>query len=452
MKSTRIFSFIVTMLIVSPALVAQQNIVYNHYFFNPFLYNPSFITPHEQTELFLDYRRQWVGIQDAPSTASINLQVPINYKMSLAGTAIQDNVGVLRSTTGMIAFGYHIYLGNNAETGHKIGFGISAGISNNRIDMSKVSNPNDPALAGNSTSSMTGQFGMHYQFRKFKAGFALPSIFKKYIVSEENFNKPGIDQLSTTLTTLSYAFPIMHRVSFEPTLLYRTEKNLRQIEGMGVFQIDDLLWIGGAYRQQYGASAFFRINIKNKLKVGYGYEFATGSLNRFNNASHEVQLVFNLGKKKLTPVTKTETALEDENPVTEQEQQAPIPVEEKIVKEPVPATATPVQESTIKLTPEQELRQLLKKDLSPKKLNGEYLATGYYIVVGVFHSVLNANKYHATLKKAGYPAEIGFYPPMDNYIIYMKKTATIEEAKVARDAYRARSRYSFKDTWIFFVK
>jgi type IX secretion system PorP/SprF family membrane protein len=447
MKRPHIFLLALAMLVLPRLVFAQQNIVYNQYFFNPFLYNPSLITPNEHTELFVNYRKQWLGIQDGPSTATVNLQVPINYKMSLGATAIQDKAGVLRTTTGMLAIGYHIYFGNNAETGHKIGFGLSAGYSNSRLDMNKVTNPNDPALAANSTSSMRGQFGLHYQFQRFKAGFALPSIFRDNFVSEENFSKPGIDQISTTLSTLGYTFPINERVSFAPTLLYRTAQDIKQIEGMGVIKIDDLISFGGTYRQDYGAAAFVQLNVKNKLKVGYAYEFSTGNLNGFNNASHEFQIAINLGKKKSHPITKTETQI-DEQPVASGESR---PVQKPVEKEKT-ALEEPAQSPVIVNVDKPNNEQTLKKDMSPKKLNGENLDTGYYIVVGVFYSVLNANKYYTTLKKAGYPAEVGFYPPRGYYIVYMKKTSTIEEAKKSRDEYRARSRYSFKDTWIFFVE
>lgn len=448
MKRTRILLIVNAILAIPEIVSAQQSIVYNQYFFNPFLYNPSLIASHERTELFLNYRKQWMGIQDSPSTALVNLQVPINYKMAIGATAIQDNIGVVHTTTGMLAFGYHIYFGNNAETGHKIGFGLSAGISNSRLNMDKVTNPNDPALGGNSTSSMNGQFGFNYHFRNFRAGFALPSIFKNDIASEENFSSPGIDQLSTTLSTLSYTFPMTQRVSFEPTLLYRSEPNSKQLEGMGVVKIDELFWVGGSYRQNYGASAFFQISIKDKIKVGYNYEFATGRLNGFNNASHEFQIILNLGKKKSEPVTKEgthqeEVAITETEPVQKQIKQDAKPSEEL-----VPPPAVPAKPPANQVADE----KALKKDMNPKKLNGEYLDRGYYIVVGVFFSVINANKYYNTLKKVGYPAAIGFYPPRNYYIIYMKKTDTIEEAKKSRDEYRARSRYSFKDTWIFFVE
>lgn len=449
MKRSYILFIVIAIQIVPGLAVAQQNIVYNHYFFNPFLYNPSLITPRDETELFINYRKQWAGIQDAPSTAIVNLQVPVNFKMSVAGTAIQDNVGVLRTTTGMLALGYRVFFGNNAETGHKVGFGLSAGISNSRIDMNKVTNPNDPALAGNSTSSMKGQFGVHYQFKKFNAGFALPSIFKNHIVSPENFNKPGVEQLSATLSTLSYLFPITSRVSFEPTALYRTEKNLKQIEGMGVFKIDELISVGGSYRQSYGAAAFFQINIKNKLNVGYGYQFPTGKLNGFNNASHEFQVIIKLGKKKSSPITKVDTHEESVAVVEEQPtEESPVENEEKATARPSQTPPPVVVQAEKKITPE----EAQKKEMSPRKLNGELLETGYYIVVGVFYSELNANKYYKTLRKAGYPAEVGLYPPRGYHIVYMKKTSTIEEAKKSRDEYRARSRYSFKDTWIFFVE
>src|SRR5690606_1136328 len=119
--------------------------------------------------------------------------------------------------------------------------------------------------------------------------------------SEKSFNSKGIAQINNTLSSISYNFSLSHRFSFEPFFVYRTFENQDpQFEALGSFKIDQLLWFGGSYRQDYGAAAFFGLNIKEKIRVGYAYEFATDQTDRLGNGSHEVQLILRLGKKQFS--------------------------------------------------------------------------------------------------------------------------------------------------------
>src|SRR5688572_8178065 len=123
-KHIRIFTVIVFLLLTNQ-MFGQQNVFYNHYFFNPFLYNPSYVAHNGYTELYLNYRKQWAGFEGAPTTGTLNFHLPINHKMGVGITGYQDQAGVLRTTTGLVSFGYQIYLGNTIVQ-HKIAFGLSA--------------------------------------------------------------------------------------------------------------------------------------------------------------------------------------------------------------------------------------------------------------------------------------------------------------------------------------
>ena len=158
--------------LISITASAQQNMFYNHYYINPFLYNPSYIAPSGYTELYLNYRKQWSGISGAPTTGTASLHVPLNYKAGLALTASQDEAGLLITSSGLVSFSYQIFLGEKLTDVHKISFGLSAGVINSRINADKADDSQDPVL-GNSTSSMDGRFGMHYQYNNLKIGFAL---------------------------------------------------------------------------------------------------------------------------------------------------------------------------------------------------------------------------------------------------------------------------------------
>lgn len=466
--------------LVAPcSLKAQQNLVYSHYFLNPFLYNPSFVAQAGYTELFLNYRNQWTGIDGAPVTGTVSLHLPLNYKTGIALTAFQDKAGVLKTTTGMATFAYQVYLGNSVNDDHKIAFGLSAGVTSVSINADN-SYANEPVVGA--TSSFEGQFGMHYQRKNFKIAFAIPRLFNTYVASDQDFNKVSLRQVRTTLSSVSYNIQFNERIAFEPMALYRTYENTSsQFEGLGVLRIDNIAWVGGSYRQSYGATAFAGINIKDKFKVGYAYEFAPAQASALGNGTHEMQLIVRLGKKKFSKSqvknnTEPQQPLALENNATsaedngeeikEQEKE----IQEKEIQEKekqvISSGESSWQAESLEREPEKsQSEQIVSTHAAAnipnaatdqkeavKSINGDRLQPGHYVVVGAFRSVENAKSYARTLRRANYPAEVAYQPEKLYYIVHMNNAATIEEARQLRNKYRQMSRYTFRDTWILSIE
>ncbi|MBL7872739.1 MAG: PorP/SprF family type IX secretion system membrane protein [Cyclobacteriaceae bacterium] len=435
--------------------LAQQNLVYNLYSMNPYLYNPSYIAPRGHTELFMNYRKQWAQFSGAPTTTTLNLQVPINYRMGFGVNLYNDQAGILQTNTGVISFAYQIYLGKSTKDLHRLGFGLAAGVTMNRINLNKVDDPNDPSIVNNNSSNMDGQFGINYQFNNLKIGFSLPRLFLSRLISEGGFSTPKLDQLNYTITTVSYNFVLGPRLALEPYFLYRTSEIVDpQFEIMGVLKMDDLLWGGASYRQNYGAIAFLGFNLKEKFRVGYAYEFAPSQVTGFGNGTHEVQVSVRLGKKKRSerPVAQSEAPIqpvviakqpnvEEPKPVVEEKKEEPIKEEKKeepiIITEQKPIVVEPAAEQ-----PKEKLITLSGRGLKP----------GYYVVVGAFRSNRNALAYMNNLNKEGYPATVSFSPAKEYYYVHMGNHSSHEEAAKLRDDYRKENKFTLKDTWILTVE
>ncbi len=438
-------------------LLAQQNLTYNHYFMNPYLYNPSYIAPSGYSELFLNYRRQWAQFTDAPVTATLNLQVPINHAMGFGVNLYNDKAGVLQTNTGVVSFAYQIYLGKSTSDLHRLGFGLAAGVTMNRIDLSVVDDPDDPALLNNKTNSLDGQFGINYQFNNLKIGFALPRLFVTSVVSEDGFNTPQLDQLNNTISTISYNFEINPRVSFEPFFLYRTMEGVdSQFEMLGVVKLDNLAWAGASYRQDYGAAAFLGFNLKEKLRVGYAYEFAPSQVTGFGNGSHEIQIALRVGEKKherpVAETTQQSEPMASQEPEVEKqktEELQPKPEEEKVeevVVAPIVVDQKPVVEEAHPV--EAEIETVRDKLTT---LSGRGLKPGHYIVVGAFRSNQNALSYMSNLKQEGYPATVSYSEAKNYYLVHMGNQTSLEEAKKLRDQYRHENKFTLRETWILTV-
>lgn len=464
----------------------QQVLFYNHYYINPFLYNPSYIAPNGYTEAYLNFRKQWTNIPGAPTTYTANLHLPMSYKTGLGVTLLQDQAGSFITTKGLVSFAYQIYLGEKITDIHKISFGLSAGVSNSRLDANDADDIQDPVYANNATYSMDGQFGLHYQYNNFKIGFALPTIFENRVVSEVSFNKEGNTQLDNMIGSISYDFKLSPRVSLEPMFTYRTFENLDpQFEGLASLKLSNVGWIGGAYRQDYGAVGFFGLNIKEKFKLGYAYEFATEQTDKIGNGTHEVQVILRLGKKHFgrpqaahkaaeqpsvahhqTPPAETRPAThiidpvedEPEEPTQEVSEPSAQPVtqpEHNVDNAPAeretPAVSQPVVQEPLK-TVTQPVQKLPAEEQKVKTLEGGNLQPGHYVVVGAFANETNAKNYQRTLKRSGYPAHVAFHPGKGYFIVHMDTVDSLQDARQLRDKYRQMSRYSFRDTWILTIE
>jgi type IX secretion system PorP/SprF family membrane protein len=469
MKSLLRILVLGTLLTVTYSLHAQQSQVYSHYFLNPFLYNPSFVASDGYTEVYLNYRSQWAGVEGAPTTGTLSVHLPLSYRAGLAFTGYQDKAGVLKTTTGLATFAYQVYLGNNIHDNHKIAFGLSAGITSASI-RSGDGYANDPVVG--STSSLEGQFGVHYQRGNFKLAFAIPRLFNTYVASENSFNKVGISQVRNTISSASYGIYFSQRIMFEPMIIYRTSDNTSaQLEGLGSLKINNIAWVGASYRQDYGAAAFVGTNIKDKLKIGYAYEFAAGRKSALGSGTHEVQLILRLGKKREPQMkTKLKTIHTSSEPVESDvpESDEDIAPQEKEAVQPEKKAETP--KLTTPAGTDQPQREARQSEPVPatvatsadtarqhkqvvRSLSGEGLRPGHYVVVGVFRAPGYAEKYAFNLRRAGYPADAAYYPEKSYYIVHMNDAPTTkEEAQKLCNKYRRMSRYTFRDTWIISIE
>jgi len=290
----------------------QQTPIYSQFFQNPYVYNPAYAGQNGRSVAFLGYRKQWVGIDGAPETSTLSFHTPMKRNIALGGLVYYDKRSLLKSSTVSLSFTYRAYLNDDQY----VSFGLSGGVSMNNIQLDNINDPailSDPALFDlvDNNLSPNASFGINYHIKRFNFGFSLPSLFKREVVGIEQFTTVELDPIKNYTLMSSYKFPLGNgNLQLEPHFLYRVTETLpNQWEALAVLHFRDLIWIGGSYRQEYGATALFGMNIKEMFSVGYGYEFANTLVNGLPDGTHEIQLKINLGKpKEFTKKVKVEEA------------------------------------------------------------------------------------------------------------------------------------------------
>ena len=279
----------------------QQTPIYSQFFLNPYVYNPAYAGDNNRTVAFLNYRKQWIGIEGAPETSTLSLHTPLKRNIAIGGMVYYDKRSLLKSTSIALSFTYKAILSREQY----MSFGLSGGIAMNNIQLDNINDPDilsDPALYDLVDNNLSPQasFGFRYHAHGFNFGFSLPSLFKRDVVGVEQINAVELDPLKNYTIMASRKFSLgTGSLAIEPHILYRVTETLPdQWEALAVLHLRDLIWVGGSYRQDYGATALLGINIKDMLSVGYAYEFANTLVDGVPDGTHEVQLKINLGKSK----------------------------------------------------------------------------------------------------------------------------------------------------------
>ena len=314
MKSTIWISCIIIFLDLFSfsSVQAQRLPFFNHYFDNPYIYNPAYAGYDKHSVFYLTHRQQWLGIEGAPVSTQLSFHSPLGNAnpLFIGGDIMNDQLGALSHTAVKFTSAYLIPLSEENE--HYIKTAFSAGFGMHSYDFGSMDIGDDAVLQaarGNNTC-LDGRFGVRYHNQGFNLSIALPHLFTPPAVLNDGFSQPGIDQLSRMIVSAHYRFDFNPEggLSFEPTALYHyNREGASQVEGMGVFyyrsrqagkQQEDLFWFGGSYQQQSGIGGIAGVRVKN-LKFSYAFSTGGSAVSAYGMGSHEIQLGFIIGKKKV---------------------------------------------------------------------------------------------------------------------------------------------------------
>lgn len=293
---------IVTLFLIHSALIAQERIINNHFFVNPYVYNPAFVGHEGRANVSLNHRQQRRGIDGAPVTSLVTFDVPLRSQLNFGLKIINDSKSILSSTTVFLSLGYTNKFSSDGL--HQLSFGLSAGAVKQSIKTDEAIDFNDPDIIDlfNNRNHFLSEFGLYYRYYALKLGISLPVLFDPGYSTDD----VGFNPLNEVVILGSYGINLIgDNFVFEPHFLYRIRQGLPvQYEGTGLLHFYKDFWIGGGYRQHYGAFALAGINVGPNLKIGYGYEFAAEQSNTFAGGSHEFQLSLGFGDRDKKPKQK----------------------------------------------------------------------------------------------------------------------------------------------------
>lgn len=440
---------------------------YRQFFANSYLFNPAYVGINNQAELNLSYRQQWVNFKDAPVITGLNLQLPTNNRVALGFSVTSDKQVLLRNSTFMATFGYVLPISENQS----LRFGLSGGVGMNQLDLtSEELNTNDPAVvrAADNNFYVDGNVGIVYAHSGFKFGFAFTELFSSNSFNHDAFSKFAFSNLKNRLYSMSYRFNvgIMQNFAIEPYVLYRQSADGLQDawEAASLIYYKDKVWTGAGYNQNKGMAVFFGMNVKDKFRFSYSYDFPPFQSGVTATSAHELHLSLRFGKKKAFPFAKTKPkptiysrpTMDVANAKTDSVKNTD--KTNKVaknntseVKTTMPQPKTP--DATAKRNPEDySLDKNNTAKAAPVKPAGRpaksfTITKGHYVVVGVFSLMDHSTRFTKQLLKEGYDVNVALNPKNKFYYVYIFSSYDIEEAKKVRNQYRWKN--LFKEAWVF---
>jgi type IX secretion system PorP/SprF family membrane protein len=260
--------------------------------------NPAYAGSKEGISGGVLYRKQWVEIEDAPTTGTFFLHSPAGKNVGLGFSAINDKIGPVEETNLYGDFSYTLNLGGE----HKLAFGLKAGLTLHKVDFDVIRptlpNPADEAFGQNPNATFFNLgTGVFYYTNKYYLAFSMPNMLKSNYLDFDG-RQYGTEELHYFLTG-GYVFDLNPNLKFKPFAMLKSSVNAPMSVDISTnFMIYDKLELGATYRLEDSFGAMVNFAITPNLRIGYAYDHIVSDLNVATPASHEVLLLFDINFSK----------------------------------------------------------------------------------------------------------------------------------------------------------
>lgn len=298
------------LLVLSQLVHAQQDAQYTQYMFNTMSVNPAYAGSRGQLSITGLYRSQWVGLDGAPKTQTLNLHSPIrNSRLGYGISIVNDEIGdgVVQETYLDAVLSYTIDVSEKA----KLSFGIKAGGNVLNLDFNALRNFDAEVVNGdNIENKFSPNFGLglYYHSNTFYLGLSTPNILETEHYDNSNQDANSVNFLSTERINFylitGYVFDLGNTLKFKPALLTKAVGGAPlQVDFSANFLVNDRFSFGAAYRWDAALSGMVGFQLSDQIMLGLAYDRETTELGtrQFNDGSYEFFIRFELMKsfKKL---------------------------------------------------------------------------------------------------------------------------------------------------------
>ena len=318
---------IITALLIGGSAQAQQIPQYSQYLRNQYMVNPAAAGVYDFVDITMSGRWQWVGFGDEPRTAYLSVTSPVTkkpipkynpalrvssgpirnpeiktgkLKHAVGGQLIADQYGAFRNLQLAGTYALHLPVSRNWN----LSFGTRLGLSNHTFLSEKaevlysvsqqaygaVDNTYN-SFASNSSSKFILDLGAGFYLYSKSAfiGIAADQLTKDFVEfgsGTANFN----NQIHFNATA-GVKIPVNDNLTLTPALLFKMMSPApATVEGTIQAEYKEWLWAGVSYRHKDAVVGMVGLNISERFKFGYSYDYSLSRFNGLTSGGHEIVL------------------------------------------------------------------------------------------------------------------------------------------------------------------
>ena len=321
----------ISLFLICEVAKAQQVPQYSQFQRNQFMVNPAAAGVYDFVDITLSGRWQWLGVADAPRTSYLAVSVPLNFKPkfynpgirtsggtksnpeiktgklkhTVGGQLLADQYGAFRKLSFSGTYALHLPLSKSMN----LSFGLKLGLSSNNFLADKAQvlnvvntslNYSDPTYTNFLSNQSSKQIldigsGLYLYGKGFFIGVSADQLTRDLVEfgsGTANFNPQIHYQVIT-----GYKIIAGENWSITPSILakYMSPAPV-SIDANLQAEYNEWLWFGLGYRHTDAVIGMLGMNISERFKFGYSYDFSLSKFNNFTSGGHELTLGIMLGR------------------------------------------------------------------------------------------------------------------------------------------------------------
>ena len=302
--------YIVLYLLLSSFIVrAQQDANFTQYIFNTVYVNPAYSGYKGNIYLQSTYRKQWSGVEGAPSSFSFSADAALaNEKVGLSFIINSDKIGAQSNLSAYGGYAYHIQL--NEYSSSKISFGLNIGFIQASLN-GRVFDPNeegDSFIPAANTNSLLpdARFGLLYANDFLFTGISATNLLSKFSFGQQKSEwyvglKPHLYFLGGLILHAS------EDIVVKPMFLLKDDfGGPTNLDVNGFILLRERIWIGAMYRtavklydkphlqkdlsKSSSTGALLELFPSPNIRIGYSFDYSLNKLRNLNNGTHEISI------------------------------------------------------------------------------------------------------------------------------------------------------------------
>ncbi|HET7733390.1 MAG TPA: type IX secretion system membrane protein PorP/SprF [Paludibacter sp.] len=286
-------------LLISASLKAQQEPMYSQYMFNMLQINPAYAGNRVVDNITTVYRKQWINIPGAPTTATLS------WDKRQAGTNVGYGLQVyndkisIENTSGLQGFySYRLPFEDSF-----LSFGLSGGVLyyNAALSQVKTTEGGDPLLQEDVERVLpTAGFGLLYGSEKWYVGFSIPALFRTKANGSGINASYSIGANNHYFLTGGYVFDISENFELKPSVLMKAVVGAPiQFDYNVNGWINKVVGLGVSYRTGDAIVGMIEFQVSPEFQLGYAYDYTISNLNNFTKwGTHELILRYEFAGPK----------------------------------------------------------------------------------------------------------------------------------------------------------